>query len=102
MRTVWKVVSVLLFAGFFALFLVCVSMYWWPNIPAEPRPLERRTYALNNHGHYTYLNRSEFLLRQSSFLICPMLLASFAAIHFAVDPFGEKEKRRLYDPPPQY
>jgi hypothetical protein len=48
------------------------------------------------------MNRSEYVLQQSAFLIGPIFLAALAAIHFAVEPFGEKEKRRLYGPPPQY
>ena len=102
MRTAWKIASALLLAGYFVLFLISISMYGWPAIPTEPRPLEGRIYPLNNHGHCTYMNRSEYVLQQSAFLIGPIFLAALAAIHFAVEPFGEKEKRRLYGPPPQY
>lgn len=93
MRTFWRTVSVILFASCFVFGMVGVSMYWWPNIPSTPEPSEGRVYPLNNHGHYTYMNRSEHLLHLIPFLIYPVFLPAFAAIQHFLDPF---DKKRLY------
>jgi hypothetical protein len=101
MRTFWKVLSVALFASCMVFHLISFSMYWWPNIPSSPQPAEGRIYPLNNHGHYTYMNRSEYLLEQIPFWIYPLFLAAFAAIQYFADPFDELRRRRLYRWPPQ-
>jgi len=101
MRTFWKVLSVVLFASCFLSGLIGISLYAWPNIPSSPRPAEGRIYPLNNHGHYTYMNRSEHILSQIPFWITPVFLPAFAAIQYFVDPFDELRRRRLYRWPPQ-
>jgi hypothetical protein len=60
MRTFWKILATVLFVTTFASSLIDVSMFWWPDMPSSPRPSEGRVYQLNNHGHYTYMNRREY------------------------------------------
>jgi hypothetical protein len=76
-------------------------MFWWPDMPSTPNPAEGRIYPLNNHGHYTYMNRSEYLLDETLKAMFPILLIGFAAIQYSIDPFGEIRKRRLYSSPPR-
>ena len=96
MQTFWKIVSVTLFVTFLALFLVTFSMYWWPGIPSSPRPQEGRVYPLNNHGHYTYMNKPEHDLRDTARSAMPVLFVGFALIQFLLDPFEYKKKRQAY------
>jgi hypothetical protein len=101
MRTFWKILCVALLVGMLVPFLVDLSMFYWPSIPSSPRPAEGRVYPLNNHGHYTYMNRREHLLDESVqwiFLIC---LPALMAIQHFVDPFEMKRRRRLYGQPPR-
>jgi hypothetical protein len=76
-------------------------MYWWPNIPPSPRLAEGRVYPLNDHGYYTYMNRSEYTLREVIGWFWPPLVIALGAIQYFVDPFGELRRRRLYGRPPQ-
>ena len=90
MRTFWKFLSVALVASCFAFGLIGISLYWWPSIPSNPRPAEGRIYPLNNHGHRTYMNRSEYLLHVLPFWIYPPFLLAYGAILHFVDPFDQK------------
>jgi hypothetical protein len=101
MQTFWKVLSIAIFATCLASGLVDISMFWWPDIPSTPKPAEGRIYPLNNHAHYTYMNRSEYLLDETIKMMFPLLLIIFAAIQYRVDPFGEIRKRRLYGSAPR-
>ncbi len=101
MRTFWKLLAIALFATCFVFGVVGISLFWWPNIPSSPRPDEGRIYPLNNHGHYTYMNRSEHLVQEITWGGSPMLLIAFAAIQHFVDPFEYKRRRLLYGRPPK-
>lgn len=96
MRRLWKLVSVGLFATGVALGVIGFSMFWWPNIPSSPRPEEGRIYPLNNHGRYTYMNSSEHLIQELAWVGTPVLLFTFAAIQYLVDPFDYLRDRRRY------
>lgn len=100
MRIFWKALSIVLVATLLACLLVSVSMYSWPSIPSSPRPAEGRVYPLNDHGHYTYMNRSEYLLREVIALIWAPLVIALGVIQYFVDPFDELRRRRLYGRPP--
>jgi hypothetical protein len=82
-----------------ACFLVTFSMYWWPDMPTAPQPAEGRIYPLNNHAHYTYMNKWENHLRETIWLGLPFLLAGLGLIIHFIDPFGEKHRRRYGSPP---
>ena len=101
MRTFWKIALVACLASYMVLGMAAFSMYWWPRIPSAPRPQEGRVYALNNHGHYTYMNSSEYFLQRLAFTACPILLLTTAAILYFRDPFGELAGRRKYGSPPR-
>ncbi len=101
MQTFWKVFSVILFATCLTSAFIDISMFWWADMPSTPKPAEGRIYPLNNHGHYTYMNRSEYLLDETIKMMFPILGIGFAAIQYSVDPFGEIRKRRLYGSPPR-
>jgi hypothetical protein len=101
MQTFWKVFSVILFATCLTSALVDISMFWWPDMPSTPKPTEGRIYPLNNHAHYTYMNRPEYLLDETIRWTFPVLGLVFAAIQYLVDPFGEIRKRRLDGSPPR-
>jgi len=94
MRTFWKILSIVLLATCFVSFLLDFSMYWWPDIPSSPRPTEGRIYPLNNHAHYTYMNRPEYVLDRTISWVWPALLVGFAAIQHFVDPFEMKRRLR--------
>jgi hypothetical protein len=102
MRAFWKVLSIALFATGIGCGLISFSMYAWPNIPSSPRPAEGRIYPLNNHGHSTYMNRSEYLLRQAVWAIFPICLLGYATIWHFVDPFDQKKQPRALRPPPPW
>jgi len=102
MRVFWKVLMVTLAVTYAVCFLVSFSMYWWPDMPTSPRPAEGRVYALNNHGHYTYMNEWEHRLNERIWLAAPLLFAGFALIMHFVDPFDGKRKRRYGPPPPGF
>ena len=99
-KTFWKMLFVAVFATCLACVFVDISMYWWPNIPSSPQPSEGRIYPLNNHGHYTYMNRSEHLLDRTLVGAFLLLFATSAGIGHFVDPFDVKRKRQSYGPPP--
>jgi hypothetical protein len=96
----WKVVCVLLFVVYAAIFIVDFSMFYWPSIPLSPKPAEGRIYPLNNHGRYTYMNRREYLLDEDGRLIGFLLLGGIMAICYFVDPFDFKGRQRRYRRPP--
>jgi hypothetical protein len=98
-QTFWKVLSVILAAFLAVSFFIGISMYWWPNIPSSPCPTEGRVYPLNNHGHYTYMNRQEQLLNLSLFWAFPALFFPLAAIQHFLDPFNQKRRWRPVRPP---
>ena len=98
-QTFWKVLSVVLTVFLAVSFLINFSMYWWPNIPSSPRPTEGRVYPLNNHGHYTYMNRQEYLLNVILFWAFPALFFPLAAIQHFLDPFNQKRRFRPVRPP---
>src|SRR5260370_21284196 len=99
MRTFWKALSIAIFATCFVSFLISFSMYWWPNIPSSPRPDQGRIYALNDHGHYTYMSRQEYVLQRFPFWLYLFCIPALAAIQHFVDPFGEKQRPRPLRPP---
>jgi hypothetical protein len=99
MRTFWKVLSIILGAICLVCFLTTFSMYWWPSIPPSPRPSEGRVYPLNNHGHYTYMNREEHLLNESARWIFLAAFLPGSAIYYFVDPFDRKRRWRPVRPP---
>jgi len=99
MRTIWRTLTIVLAVAFFACFLVGFSMYYWPGMPTSPQPAEGRIYALNNHGHYTYMNESEHLLWEVMWWMFPVLILSLGAIIHFVDPFNEKGRPRPLRPP---
>jgi hypothetical protein len=101
MRAFWKALSIALVVMLLGCGLLSLSMYAWPTIPSSPRPAEGRTYPLNNHGHYTYMNRSEYLVRETIQLIWIPLIFGFGAIQYFLDPFGERRRRRLYGSAPR-
>jgi hypothetical protein len=92
---------IVLLVAFLSGILTSVSMYWWPQIPTSPHPAEGRVYPLNNHGHYTYMNESEYRLRTRIWWAFPILLAIIAVIQHFIDPFDGQRKRRLYGQPPR-
>jgi hypothetical protein len=92
--TFWKILTVLVFVPMLVSFLISFSMYWWPGIPSSPQPAEGRIYPLNNHGHYTYMNRTECLLNQAMWWIYPSGMAALIAIEYFVDPFDHKRRWR--------
>ena len=101
MLTLWKALSIVLIVILVASLAISISMYDWPDMPSSPKPSEGRIYPLNNHGHYTYMNESEYRLRQiiwSAWL--PLLLLLVTIQHF-IDPFGERRRRELYGSPPR-
>jgi hypothetical protein len=102
MRVFWKVLMVTLAVAYAACFLVSSSMYWWPDMPKSPSPAKGRVYALNNHGHYTYMNGWEHRLNETIWLVPPLLFAGLALIMHFVDPFDEKRKHRYGSPPPGF
>jgi hypothetical protein len=83
----------------FSSFLIGFSMYWWPSIPSTPQPSEGRVYPLNNHDHYTYMNRREYLLNRSVHWIFPAAFFPYFAIQYFIDPFGRKRRWRPMIPP---
>jgi len=93
-RTLWKVLSIVLATIFLACFLVALSMPFWSGIPSERQPSEGRVYPLNNHGHYNYMNRQEYLLNQWSFWIFPAAFFPGSAIYYFADPFDRKRRWR--------
>lgn len=97
--TFWKILTVLVSVPMLVSFLISFSMYWWPGIPSSPRPAEGRIYPLNNHGHYTYMNRRECLLNQAMWWIYPPGMAALIAIEYFVDPFDHKRRWRPVRPP---
>ena len=92
MRTLWKILSVVLAVALAGSCLFTLSMYWWPSLPSTPRPAEGRVYPLNNHGHYAYMNESEDRLRRMFWLLFPLLFGGLAAIHHFADPFDAKRR----------
>jgi hypothetical protein len=98
-RTSWKVLSVALVVSLAVSFLINISMYWWPDIPSSPRPTEGRVYPLNNHGHYTYMNRQEYLFNMALSWAFPALFFPLAAIQHFLDPFDQKRRWRPVRPP---
>lgn len=99
MRTTWKVVSIAVKIVCLVCLLIGFSMYWWPGIPSSPRPSEGRVYPLNNYGHYTYMNRQEYLLNESIRWIFPAVFLPFAFIEYFVDPLNRKPRWLRIDPP---
>jgi hypothetical protein len=97
----WKFLSIVLFATCIVSGVLAFSLFWWPNIPSSPRPEEGRIYPLNNHGHYTYMNSSEWYILEFALNGTPILLLTFAAIQYLVDPFGEIRKKRKYGTKPR-
>jgi hypothetical protein len=100
MRTFWKTVSIVLFTAMFVAFFVNLSMYWWPNIPYSPDPTTGRVYALNNHGTYTYMNKTESDLRWALSIFHFFGLGALLLIYYSVDPFDLKRRLRPLYPPP--
>jgi len=98
-RKFWQVLSIVLFVLLFSSFLIGLSMFWWPGVPSSPQPSEGRVYPLNNHCHYTYMNRQEYLLNESMKWIFFVLFWPFAAIIHFIDPFDEKRRWRPMIPP---
>lgn len=98
-RKVWKVLTIFVTVTCLACFAIHFSMYFWPGIPSSPQPSEGRVYPLNNHGHYTYMNRQEYLLNQWSFWIFPALFLPAALIEYFVDPLNRKRRWRPVHPP---
>ena len=98
-RTFWKTVSVILIVLLAVSFIINISMYWWPNIPSSPNPSEGRVYPLNNHGHYTYMNRNEYTLNESLSWAFPALFFPLAAIEHFLDPFNQKRRWQRVQPP---
>jgi hypothetical protein len=96
MKKFWKCLLIALMAAAFGLFSITLSMYWWPGIPSSPRPAEGRVYPLNNHGYYTYMNKSEYRLQQIFWWTYPALIAALAAIQHFVDPFDYKRRQRFF------
>lgn len=92
---------IVLMATYIASGVLAFSLFWWPNIPSSPRPEEGRIYPLNNHGHYTYMNRSELDILELASYGCPILLIALAAIQYLVDPFDEIRKKRKYGTKPR-
>lgn len=99
-KTFWKILFVVVFSTCLASILLDISMYSWPGIPHSPQPSEGRIYPLNNHGYYTYMNRSEYLLDRTLTGAFFSLFAASAAILLFVDPFDDKRKRRIHGAPP--
>jgi hypothetical protein len=102
MRTLWRILTIALLAACVTFGVIDISMYGWPSIPSSPRPSEGRIFPLNNHGHYTYMNRSEYLLRESmqwGFILAAIALG---VIQHFVNPFDEKKKPRPLRPPPPW
>lgn len=100
MKTFWKITFVVLMATYVACFVTVFSMYWWPDMPTSPRPAEGRIHPLNNHGHYTYMNESEYRLQTMIWRILPACFVGVALIYLLVDPFDQKAARRKYGSPP--
>ncbi len=92
MQAIWKVVSIVVRTICLVCFLIGFSMYWWPGIPSSPQPLEGRVYPLNNHGHYTYMNRQEYLLNESVRWTFPAVFLPFALIEYFADPLNRKPR----------
>jgi hypothetical protein len=101
MRRFWKFFAIVVFMTGFGSGVVGFSMFWWPNIPSSPRPEEGRIYPLNNHGHYTYMNRSEQYFQELLRYGTPILLLTFAAIEYLVDPFDHIRNKRKYGTKPR-
>jgi len=104
MRILWKVVVVVLLVWSslvtcVACFLVAFSIYWWPDMPTSPRPAEGRVYPLNDHAHYTYMNEWEHNLHEALWMAAPFLCLGMFLIHWFVDPFELKRRRRFGSPP---
>ena len=85
-----------------ACFLVAFSMYGWPDMPTSPRPAEGRVYPLNDHVHYTYMNEWEHNLHEALWMAAPFLCLGMFLIHWFVDPFELKRRRRFGLPPPEF
>jgi CRISPR-associated Cas5-like protein len=100
-KAFWKILFVAAFATCLASIFIVISMYWWPNIPSSPHPSEGRIYPLNNHGYYTYMDRSEYLLNRTLQGIFLLLFAASAGIAHFADPFDFKRKRQSYGLPPR-
>lgn len=98
-QTFWKVLAILLLTIFLVCLLIALSMPFWSNIPSEPQPSEGRIYPLNNHGHYTYMNRREYLLNQAAEWTMPAVFFPFFAIQYFIDPFDRKRRWRPLRPP---
>ena len=99
MRTVWRVLSIMVKTICVVCFLIGFSMYWWPGIPSSPRPSEGRVYPLNNHGHYTYMNRQEYLLHETVRWTFPAVFLPFAFVEYFMDPLNRKPRWRPVVPP---
>jgi len=99
MRTIWKVVSIAVKLICLVCFIIAFSMPFWPGIPSSPQPLEGRVYPLNNHGHYTYMNRQEYLLNETVRWTFPAVFLPFAFIEYFVDPLNRKPRWRPVVPP---
>src|SRR4051794_719099 len=98
MRTFWKTLLIVFVATYALFFLVGLSMFWW-QMPSSPHPAQGRIYALNNHGHVTYMNRKEYDLQTASFWLALFLIPAISAIQHFVDPFDERKKLRPLRPP---
>ncbi|HEX4426798.1 MAG TPA: hypothetical protein VH079_15470 [Terriglobales bacterium] len=98
MKTFLKIVLVVFVVLCFVSLATQLSMYYWPNIPAVPDPGAGRTYSLNNHGRYTYMNRNEYLLHEVAFWTFIICLLGTGAIEQFLDPFDHKRRPRPFDP----
>jgi len=90
MRMCWKILTAFLAVTFLASLAVTISMYYWPSIPRSPQPSEGRIYPLNNHGSFTYMNRTEYALRQECWWTFAICFAALGSIQLFVDPFDKK------------
>ena len=102
MRTFWKGMTIVFFVLALACTIIIVSMYSWPDMSTSPRPEEGRIYSLNNHGHLTYMNEWEFLLRRTLIATHLLSLAAIGAVYYFVDPFDFKRRIRPSYPVPPY
>jgi hypothetical protein len=101
MRRLWKALSIALFATLILCSVTGFSMFWWPDIPSSPQPEQGRIYPLNNHGHYTYMNRQEHLVQELTWVSSPILMLGFVAIQYVFDPFGQIRRARKYGSVPR-
>ena len=100
-KTLWKVISVLLFVMLATTFIIAFSMFYWPSIPSSPQRAQGRIYPLNNHGRYTFMNHREYQIQEGAQIILPLTLASIGAIYYFIDPFDLKSRQRRYRRPPR-